>query len=153
MVSTGHMMLREVRDENVASRNSTSQISRILVTINVALGAFSWSRRGHERLRSGQCFRRYHRHAYYWCKSAEHNDYVREHFYGRTQLHSNISVEFVDNGPFKPHFSLELLQTLLGYSGPVLRSLSTQLLRTVFPLLKLDTSEIPLILPLSLRAP
>ena len=59
MVSTGHMMLREVRDENVASRNSTSQISRILVTINVALGSTSWGRRGHDRLRSGQCFRGY----------------------------------------------------------------------------------------------
>jgi len=87
--------------KNVASRNSTGRISRILVTINVALGAFSWSRRGRDRLRSGQCFRRYHRHAQYWCKSAEHNDYVREHFYGRTQLHSNISVEFVDDGPFQ----------------------------------------------------
>jgi len=31
--------------------------------------------------------------------------------------------------------------------------LSTQLLRTVFPLLKLDTSEIPLIHLFSLRAP
>ena len=138
--------------KNVASRNSTSKISRILVTINVALGAFSWSRRGRDRLRSGQCFRRYHRHAQYWCKSAERNDYVREHFYGRTQLHSNISVEFVDDGPFKPHFSLELHRALLGYSGPVLRS-STQLIRTVFPLLKLDTSEIPLIHLFSLRAP
>src|SRR6266571_9269617 len=53
---------------------------------------------------------------------AERNDYVREHFYGRTQLHSNISVEFVDDGQFKPHFSLELHRALLGYSGPVLRS-------------------------------
>src|SRR5207245_11745583 len=86
--------------KNVASRNSTGKISRILVTINVALGAFSWSRRGRDRLRSGQCFRRYHRHAQYWCTSAEHNDYVREHFYGRTPLHSNISVEFVDDAPF-----------------------------------------------------
>src|SRR5437867_11251884 len=90
--------------KNVSSRNSTGKVSRILVTINVALGAFSWSRSGRDRLRSGQCFRRYHRHAQYWCKSAEHNDYVREHFYGRTQLHSNISVEFVDDGPFKPPF-------------------------------------------------
>ena len=122
MVSTEHMMLREVRDENVASRNSTVKISRILVTVNVALGAFSWSRRGRDRLRSGQCFRRYHRHAQYWCKSAERNDYVRQHFYGRTQLHSNISVEFVDDSQFKPHFSLELHRALLGYSGPVLRS-------------------------------
>ena len=63
MVSAEHMMLREVRDENVASRNSTTQISRNLVTINVALGALSRSRRGRDRLRSGQCFRRYHRHA------------------------------------------------------------------------------------------
>jgi len=53
----------EVRDENVASRNSTGKISRILVTINVALGAFSWGRRRRDRLRSGQCFRCYHRHA------------------------------------------------------------------------------------------
>jgi len=58
MVSTEHMMLREVRDENVASRNSTGQISRILVTINVALSSTSWGRRGHDRLRSGQCFHR-----------------------------------------------------------------------------------------------
>ena len=49
--------------KNVASRNSTGKISRILVTINVALGAFSWSRRGRDRLRSGQRFRRFHRHA------------------------------------------------------------------------------------------
>ena len=138
--------------KNVTSRNSTGQVSWILVTINVALGAFSRGRCRRDRLRSWQCFRRYHRHAYYWCSSAEHNDYDHEHFYEPTQLHTYINVEFVDDGPFKPIFLWNY--TWRSLNTPNLScDLSTQLLGTVFPLLKLDTPEIPLIYPLSVRAP
>jgi hypothetical protein len=85
MVSSQHLMLAEVRDENVVSKNRTGCITRILAKISVTSGASSRRRRWRYGLCSRQCY----------CS-------CRRHAYDLTQLYSHVKLEVVNRGLFRP---------------------------------------------------